>query len=142
MSRLAGHLLHLQRAIELVRVPRELGKSIEELRLEGATVPRSFGGDLPRPAEVGESMRDGFGFPTTDGGEATDNRGRGATAPDDAPHERVSVRDRQGALPVAHVVGLAGSSNGNAKRLGGSRSGFSGVAGEAFDASHLGGQPG
>ena len=71
----------------------DTGEGVEEEGLEGTPTPRSSGVDLPRSSEVGEGVRNGLGIRSPYSGEAPNHRGGGATAPDDAAHERVSVGD-------------------------------------------------
>src|SRR5215212_3745931 len=140
-ARLARYLFHPQRVVESARVSGELSEGVEKLRLEGAAFLSSFGSNLASPTEVGEGVRDSFGSRSADGGdEAPDDRGRSATAPNDVAHEGVPIGDGHSALAVAHVVGLSGGGDGYAESTGSLHSRFPGVARQALDAAHLGGE--
>jgi hypothetical protein len=89
----ARRFLEPQRINQPIWVPGDVGQSVEEEGLEGTPAPRSSGGDLTRPAEVGEGVRNGLGIRSPHRCEASDYRGRSTTASDEAAHERVSVGD-------------------------------------------------
>ena len=129
-------------ALQTTRFGGELHDDIEQVRLEGAGASGLLGGDLTGPSEEGEGFGDGLRVSPTRGGEAPDDRRRGASAADDAPQQGMAVLDGERAFSVAHVVGLAGGGDRNAKSAGRLPCSLFCVAREALDAAHLGREAG